>query len=68
MPQYFGLDCFIDLDFLSNGVQLMLLDSKPSLSCHFNQSTGLAGVTKREGRKKGKERSERLRYMIWAAD
>ena len=29
---------------------------------------GIAGVTKKEGGKKGKERSERLRYMIWATD
>ena len=29
---------------------------------------GIAGVTKREGRKKVKERYERLRYMIWATD
>ena len=42
----------------------MLLDSLPSLSCYFDQSMILAGVTKREGRKKGQERSEKHELNI----
>ena len=39
-----------------------------NLCCCIDQSESLAGVTKREGRNKGKQRSERLRYLIWATD
>ena len=38
------------------------------LSSHRDQSESLAGVTKREGREKGEERSEIERCMIWATD
>ena len=38
------------------------------LSSDIDQSESLAGVTKREGRKKGEERSEIERCLIWATD